>query len=239
MARRYKKDNTEGLVAGVILGLFLLAPYLKTIFIILLVIVAVICFFFIFNFFKRKKDSNFSLEEGIERYRERERQKYIKPTSNINQNTTSIRTNMTENIHPKSLYSYIPSQTKKYEKSNMQKGKEYEEQIANYYLSIGYHVIEHGKKFGKKDKGIDLIATRDNETLLIQCKNWENSLVKQKHLKEFIGNCYLYVQNNSYINQIVKNVFITSSEKMDYGVKKFMQENYHLVEYKVIPYINE
>lgn len=122
--------------------------------------------------------------------------------------------------------------------SKYQKGKLYEEQIGEYYESIGYDVIYHGKQKGKKDKGIDLIATRDQETLLIQCKNWENSIVKQKHLKEFYGNCILYMERNPYINIQVKKVFITSGTKTNYGVMKFMQEHYQSMEYKIIPFVS-
>jgi len=184
----------------------------------------------------------------------------IKILEKIEKNNSYTKYN--KNIHPNSSYSYLNTEDtkksnyqkeKEYEeqrpnpnlnikkeiqKSNYQKGKEYEEQIGKYYQSIGYHVIYHGIEKGKKDKGIDLIATNENETLLIQCKNWEKSLIKQKHLKEFLWNCDEFIKNNTFQTLHVKKLFITSNQKIDYGVKKFMQEQYKNMNYKVIKYLN-
>lgn len=161
----------------------------------------------------------------------------------ISKNFQKIKDNYNEklkNNNRKDIYEPMPNlgiKKEKRKKSNYQKGKEYEEQIGKYYENIGYHVIYHGIEKGKKDKGIDLIATRENKTLLIQCKNWENSIVKQKDIKEFIGNCSLFLEHNNIKALCIKKIFITSNQNTDYGVKKFMQENHKSIEYKIIPYI--
>lgn len=56
-----------------------------------------------------------------------------------------------------------------------EEAKLYEEFVCNYYIDKDYEAIHHGKK-GKKDKGIDVIAKKENEIILIQTKNlltWE------------------------------------------------------------------
>ncbi|WP_233706664.1 hypothetical protein [Helicobacter marmotae] len=72
--------------------------------------------------------------------------------------------------------------------------------------------------------------------MLIQCKNWEKSQVKQEHLRIFLGDCAAYLEQNQKIfaKRKVYRVFVTSCHTIDYGVKKFLEEND--LEYKIIPY---
>lgn len=120
--------------------------------------------------------------------------------------------------------------------ANKQKGDKYEQQILKLYKKQGYKVYPQGFIKGKADGGIDLIAYKGNEALLIQCKNWEYSQVKQEHLRIFLGDCTAYLEKNHKIfaKKKVKRVFVTSCKNIDYGVQKFVEENN--VEYKIIPY---
>lgn len=125
------------------------------------------------------------------------------------------------------------------QKENIEKGKKYEIQIAKYMVKKGYEVIQHGILKGKKDKGIDIIAYHKikQEYILIQCKNWEKSKIEQKHIKEFIGNCTLFLSKNSKLDLAnIRKIFVTSYPKIDYGVKKLLEENKNEIEYKIIPY---
>lgn len=120
--------------------------------------------------------------------------------------------------------------------ANKQKGDKYEQQILKLYKKQGYKVYPQGFIKGKADGGIDLIAYKGNEALLIQCKNWEYSQVKQEHLRIFLGDCTAYLEKNHKIfaKKNVRRVFVTSCENLDYGVEKFLQENN--LEYKIIAY---
>lgn len=122
--------------------------------------------------------------------------------------------------------------------ANKQKGDKYEQQILRHYKKQGYKVYPQGFIKGKADGGIDLIAYKGNEALLIQCKNWEYSQVKQEHLRIFLGDCTAYLEKNHKIfaKKNVRRVFVTSCENLDYGVEKFLQENN--LEYKIIAYQN-
>ena len=133
-------------------------------------------------------------------------------------------------------YTYESYQVSNNEQRNKQKGDKYELQIGKLYQQQGYKVYFKGINEGVRDKGIDLIAYRGKEALLIQCKNWEHSQVKQEHLRIFLGDCTAYIEQNQKIfaKRNMRRVFVTSCESMDYGVKKFIMENN--MEYKIIPY---
>ena len=120
--------------------------------------------------------------------------------------------------------------------ANKQKGDRYEYQIKKLYERKGYKVYPNGAINGVADGGIDLIAYNGNEAVLIQCKNWEYSQVRQEHLRIFLGDCTAYLEKNCHIfaKKNVRRVFITSCQNTDYGVKQFIKENN--VEYMVIPY---
>ena len=120
--------------------------------------------------------------------------------------------------------------------ANKQKGDKYELQISSLYKCKGYKVYPNGAINGVADGGIDLIAYKDNDAVLIQCKNWEYSQVKQEHLRIFLGDCTAYLEKNRHIfaKKNVHRVFITSCQNTDYSVKRFVEKNN--VEYMVIPY---
>ena len=83
------------------------------------------------------------------------------------------------------LFIPISAKAKKFVKSkdyaanyatiNKQKGNDYERQIGRFYQQQGYKVYFKGIKEGRRDQGIDLIAYKGREAILIQCKNWENN----------------------------------------------------------------
>lgn len=78
--------------------------------------------------------------------------------------------------------------------ANKQKGDKYELQICSLYSRKGYKVYPNGAINGVADGGIDLIAYKGNEAILIQCKNWEYSQVRQEHLRIFLGDCTAYLE---------------------------------------------
>jgi len=123
-------------------------------------------------------------------------------------------------------------------KSPYQLGKEYEKQIGKHYESLGYKVIYHGIEKKKKDNGIDLIVTAENETIFIQCKNNQKSAINQIKLKEFIGNCTEFIEKNPNKYKNIKRVFVVAKNNTNYGTKKYIENN-KSIEYKVIPYLNK
>lgn len=60
-------------------------------------------------------------------------------------------------------------------------GRLYEIQVGTYYEAEGWMVEFHGIREGLEDGGVDLIARKDGETLLIQCKCWSEKQGKLIH----------------------------------------------------------
>lgn len=119
-----------------------------------------------------------------------------------------------------------------------QKGEEFESYVADHYRMNGYDVIEHGKLYGRKDQGIDLIATSENETLLIQCKNWSAAgkyLITHANIKEFIGNAAVFLEKKSlYADRPVRRLFVTSENVLDQSAIKYIRNNTGIVEHRII-----
>jgi restriction system protein len=105
-------------------------------------------------------------------------------------------------------------------------GDEFENHVVNHYKKLGYTIDHRGKKLGRKDGGIDIIATKENEIILIQCKNYlkENS-INQKDIRAFNGDCYTYAENNNLDLAHTKFKFIVSNKRsLDNGAVYYCQD---------------
>lgn len=205
-----------------------------------IIITSLILYFLILNFLNNinKKTQNFNFEK----FNKLENEEIIKnenePLNVIEDKefTNYTKTNSYE-IH-ENIGKLKP--IKKY-KSNKQKGDEYEFFIAKIFKDDGYKIYMNGYNKGVKDEGIDIIAYKNNEILLIQCKNWNRS-PKHKDIKAFVIDSDLYIKKYSKYNKnkFIRKIFVTSYEQMDYGVKcfldKFSKENNIKIEYLIIPY---
>jgi len=99
-------------------------------------------------------------------------------------------------------------------KTNSAIGKEYERYIGHLYEEKGYSVEYHGIKYGFEDLGIDLICTKKQEVLLIQCKYWKkSSSIKENAINQLFGTSIKYFINN-YDNyqETFKNTLFQNSE---------------------------
>ena len=115
--------------------------------------------------------------------------------------------------------------TAKTEAEKIQKGKEYEYDVKCFFEQRDYKVYPNGYINGVKDEGIDLIAYKDNEAVLAQCKNWTNP-PKQDIIKKFVADTDLFVNKNQekFKNKRIRKIFFTSCRQMDYGAKIFLEE---------------
>ena len=105
-------------------------------------------------------------------------------------------------------------------------GKMYERYIGYIYEQDGYEVEYRGIEKGLKDGGIDLVCRKKGETLLIQCKCWnQESTIYEKHICQLYGATRYYdkcntkriYRNGEYIN-IEWNaipIFITTTQLDD------------------------
>lgn len=177
---------------------------------------------------KKPFNINMSFEDKII-----EKEKEYKEKFENTQNNT--------NINKRKFTPYTEEEKKAYGermKELKQKGKEYEEFVAGYYKLDGYKIELHGIKKGKKDKGIDIICEKDEELILIQCKNWkEDSKYKINHekLKAFVGCCTEYINEHKLFDRNVKLKFITSNYILDESGQKFLEESKTL-QYEILKY---
>ena len=121
----------------------------------------------------------------------------------------------------------------------IKQGKNFEYYVSNYFKTQGYFVINNFEK-EKNDEGIDIIAKKDNELLLIQCKNWEIPVISHKEIKEFLGNCYLFLYNHIEYRKFkkVRRIYITSQSNLDMSAKYLLKNNYPFVEHLQISFKN-
>ena len=102
---------------------------------------------------------------------------------------------------------------KRRNKSNWEAGIDYERYIGYTYEARGYSVTYTGATLGLDDLGIDLIAVRDADTVLIQCKRYsaiKSRVVRENTVAQLYGSAALYRAEHPLTN--VKPVIYTSSE---------------------------
>ena len=73
-------------------------------------------------------------------------------------------------------------------RTRWQLGRDYERYVGHLRETDGYRVTYQGMIAGLEDMGRDLIAFRDNEVEVIQCKRWSrHKTIHQKHLFQLYG----------------------------------------------------
>ena len=105
------------------------------------------------------------------------------------------------------LERYIDSR----KKSKWAIGRDYEMFIGYEYEKQGYKVTYCGITEKLNDKGRDLIAQKDNEILIIQCKNWSKyKEIHENHICQLYGTTIQFnIENNSLFK--ATPVFVTSA----------------------------
>ena len=99
-------------------------------------------------------------------------------------------------------------------KSNSLLGKLYERYIGYKYEVFGYNVEYIGIFKGYEDLGRDLICRKENDVVLIQCKNWSKfKTIYEKHIFQFFGTFFQYKHENN--NQNIKAIFYTTTRVSD------------------------
>lgn len=96
-------------------------------------------------------------------------------------------------------------------KSKWAIGRDYEMFIGHEYEQKGYKVTYTGITDRLEDKGRDLIAQKDNEILIIQCKNWSKyKEIHENHICQLFGTTVQYNIENNLLFKATP-VFVTSA----------------------------
>ena len=106
----------------------------------------------------------------------------------------------------------------KSKKTNWQIGRDFERYIGYLYETQGYSVFYHGAIKGFEDLGRDIIATKNNEILIIQCKYWsKDKTIHEKHVFQLYGTIIAFEIDNP--KKTVKGILITSTNLSDVAKK--------------------
>lgn len=88
--------------------------------------------------------------------------------------------------------------TKMSYQEKVERGMSFEKQVAKYFEDLDYKVDHRGLKYKKVDKGIDILAKKEDTYILIQCKNYAaTTRIKHNLVKEFNSNCFDFITKNS------------------------------------------
>lgn len=99
-------------------------------------------------------------------------------------------------------------------KSKWHIGKIYERYVGYLFEKQGYSVDYFGILKGFEDLGRDIIATNQNEVVIIQCKNWSKfRTVYEKHIFQFFGTVFQFKDANP--NKKVRAIFYTTTQLSD------------------------
>lgn len=95
-------------------------------------------------------------------------------------------------------------------KTRWEVGRDYERFIGHKYEIAGCAVHYQGIIEGFADFGRDLIATRENETSIVQCKYWSaQRTIHEKHVFQLLGTALAY--RIEHPHESVTAVFVTST----------------------------
>jgi Holliday junction resolvase len=127
----------------------------------------------------------------------------------------------------------------------VKKGKEYEAIIAKLFSCRGYTVEENGKNRGKKDGGIDLIASKPNETILIQCKNWKSTAkykIRHDEIKKLRAEGRDFLEEHKeYVASNMKLLFVLAEDCVHPSAKHHLEDIKNKgkkVDIEIIPIFN-
>lgn len=96
-------------------------------------------------------------------------------------------------------------------KTKLQIGRDYELYVGYKYTQKGYSVDYFGSYKGLEDLGRDLIAKKDDQTLIIQCKYWgTGKLIHENHINQLYGTMVCYCYENNLPQDNVQAVLVTN-----------------------------
>jgi hypothetical protein len=101
-------------------------------------------------------------------------------------------------------------------KSSWEIGRDYERYIGYLYEQDGYKIYYQGIEAGLEDLGRDLIAKKDREIKVIQCKYWaQHKTIHEKHICQLFGTTLKYWLEQKKILQKTQPEFLLSLIRED------------------------
>ena len=130
---------------------------------------------------------------------------------------------------------------KSHKRTKWQIGRDYELYVGHEYTKKGYNVDYFGSYMGLEDLGRDLIAKKDDNVLIIQCKYWSaDKQIHEKHINQLYGTMICYCIEKNIDKKNVKGLLVTNIELSPMAKKmasyldiKYV-ENYKMGDYPCI-----
>ncbi|MDI9520872.1 MAG: restriction endonuclease [Bacillota bacterium] len=102
---------------------------------------------------------------------------------------------------------------KSHNRTKWQIGRDYELYVGYKYTQKGYDVDYFGSYMGIEDLGRDLIAKKNDEILIIQCKYWSaKKKIHEKHVNQLYGTMVSYCIEHQVNKSKVKAILVTNIE---------------------------
>jgi len=99
----------------------------------------------------------------------------------------------------------------KRKKTNSQIGRDYEMSVGAEYEQNGWLVEYTGMKYKLSDLGRDLVATKDDEIHVVQCKYWAlRKKIHEKHIAQLYGTTKVFEFEKADLFSKVTPVFVTN-----------------------------
>lgn len=98
-------------------------------------------------------------------------------------------------------------------RTKWQIGRDYELYVGYKYSLKGYDIDYFGSYMGLEDLGRDLIATKGDEILIIQCKYWSaKKQIHENHVNQLFGTLTSYCIERQIGQRTVRGVLVTNIE---------------------------
>jgi Holliday junction resolvase-like predicted endonuclease len=204
--------------------------------IVAVVLLSLFIIILIYNIFKKKDYKNIKINFGKHRgkkYSELSREYLTWIVKNVDKHSLAKR----EIQRRKTLEDIDNPELTQESKINIKKyGDNYEKKVGKYYENKGYKVDYRGLRLNEEDGGIDIIAIKENETLLIQCKYWKkDKSITHSMIKEFYGNCNFYLdQENIQSKKIICVYVIPSINSLSFSAIQIFKKNYKKCRYNIV-----
>lgn len=115
---------------------------------------------------------------------------------------------------------------------NEKNGLSLELRTAKKYEQLGYSVVQNTKE----EDGVDLLCSRDDKTLLIQCnKSSQTKSINSEDIKAFIDDAIDYLNTNDMKDKGVEFRYaILFPEVLDKSAVKILQDDSYNCKYMVV-----
>jgi len=119
---------------------------------------------------------------------------------------------------------------------NEKKGLTLELRTRKKYEELGYAVTHHEIEDEKKELGIDLLCSRDDKTLLVQCNNYSKSKsITAEDIKIFHSNAVKYAKTNDIEkNDVEFRYAILFNEVLDKSAINILEDDSYNCKYIVV-----